>query len=164
MTKRSRHLDQAEDDLVYDLTTAYERRNFRHAYSRPLHVVLDFTDSVDRTDQSFKTECDINDIMARWERKQPVVHVNTRTPQYGDFSNIGDYQTSLMRVEAARAAFDALPSRIRDAVGNDPGSLIEFVQNPANAEAWAKLNLTTPLSPDVPAPVASSPPPAVGQG
>lgn len=157
-------LEQIGDDLIYDLQGAYEIKPHRHAYSRPYRVVLDFTGSQDRTDQSFAVECDINEIMARWERKQPVVHVNTRTPQYGDFSDIGDYQTALARVQAARAAFDQLPARIRDAVGNDPGRLIEFAADPANAEAWAKLNMQTPLTPDVPAAVASSPPPASGQG
>lgn len=144
MSKKSE--ERAREELAFDLA------ELRHARSPQLWMPYDFSEG-DRTVQDFRNECDINEIMARWERKQTVVHVNPNSPQYGDFCDVGEYLDALNRVKAAQQAFAALPSRIRDHVGNDPAALLEFASDPANADAWKALHMETPDSPkpDVPA-------------
>lgn len=82
--------------------------------------------------QSFKNDADINCIIARYESTgvlvDPTVPVS-RTPEFGDFSDMPDYQTAQNVIVAARNAFDALSSRIRERFGNDPAAYFDFVQS-----------------------------------
>ncbi len=82
--------------------------------------------------QSFKDDADINCIIARYESTgvlvDPTVPVS-RTPEFGDFSDMPDYQTAQNVIVAARNAFDALSSRIRERFGNDPAAYFDFVQS-----------------------------------
>lgn len=43
-----------------------------------------------RTQQQFKDECDINEIMRRFG-KTGQVPSNVRAPMYGDFTEVGDF-------------------------------------------------------------------------
>lgn len=92
--------------------------------------------------QSFKDECDINNIM-RKHGHDPVAF-NTLTRKggvYGDFSEISDYQGMLQKVADAQDAFSSLPSALRERFRNSPGELIEFLQNPQNYDEGVKLGL-----------------------
>lgn len=102
--------------------------------------------------QSFRDECDINKIMKTWQLTGEFSHVNRLTPTYGDFSNPTDYQEALHQIEAAQADFDALPSEVRRAMGNDPGTLLEFMADPANLEEAQRLGLVPPDPPEAPEP------------
>lgn len=122
-----------------------------------------------RTKQASKDACDINAIMRRYHRTGMVDHLSGRTPIYGDFSEVGDYLDSMERVRAAQDAFDALPSAIRDACGNDPAELLDMATNPARAEEFEALGLEAGLvirepeagpkpEPEVPPSEAETPP------
>lgn len=82
--------------------------------------------------QSFKDDADINCIIARYENTgvlvDPTVPVS-RTPEFGDFSDMPDYQTAQNVIIAAKNAFDALSSKIRERFNNDPAAYFNFVQN-----------------------------------
>lgn len=121
--------------------------------------------------QSFAGECDINTIMAKYERTGLIDHVNKVQSAYGDFTSVQDYQLCLNQVIEAQDAFDELPSRVRERFANDPSRLMEFVQDEANYDEAVKLGLVPakkiPASPDskdappVP-PAPPSPPEAQG--
>lgn len=82
--------------------------------------------------QSFKNDADINCIIARYENTgvlvDPTVPVS-RIPEFGDFSDMPDYQTAQNVIIAAKNAFDTLSSKIRERFNNDPAAYFDFVQN-----------------------------------
>lgn len=94
-----------------------------------------------RTKQSFKDECDVNLIMKKYEKTNLITHVKKIAGNYGDFSNVTDYQTSMNAVMDANDRFAGLPSAIRAHFKNDPQNLIEFVTNPQNYEKAHELGL-----------------------
>lgn len=96
---------------------------------------------VSATKQSFAEECDINNIMRRYESTGTIDHVNRREPHFGDFTDVPSYHEALEIARSAEAAFAALPSSVRDRFGNDPGKLMEFLADPANRDEAIELGL-----------------------
>lgn len=97
-------------------------------------------DEVSLTDKQYKDECDINSIIKRYIEKgiTPPVRSEGIT---GDFSDIGDFQHCLDKIERAKAEFEALPSEIRSRFGNEPHSYVDFVLDPKNEEECIRLGL-----------------------
>lgn len=94
------------------------------------------------TKQSFKDECDINNVMKRFERTGVLEHVNKYQPQWGDYTNTpSSYQEALHQVAAANEMFLSLPARLRAKFDNDPGAYIAFVEDPANADELRAMGL-----------------------
>lgn len=89
-------------------------------------------DQPSQTLQSFKDDADINCIIARYENTgvlvDPTVPVS-RTPQFGDFSDLPTYQEAQNVIVAANNAFSSLSSKIRERFGNDPAAYFDFVQS-----------------------------------
>lgn len=110
---------------------------------------LEFPEYEGRTEQTHRAECDINNILRRYEQTGLITHVNETVAQYGDFSEVSDYQTSLNRVMKAQESFMALPSDIRKYFDNDPAKFLDFVGDPANKEAMYELGLASAPSDDV---------------
>ncbi len=93
-----------------------------------------------RTKQSFRDECDINNILRQFNvtGQLPVGSVQ---PQYGDFSGITDYQSALNAVMAAQDSFLALPAKLRARFDNDPALFVEFASDEANRDELKALGL-----------------------
>lgn len=100
-----------------------------------------FFDDPSRTKQAFKQSCDINWILARFKSTGLIPHVNRLQGFFSDVSDVGDYQSSLVRVRKAQAEFDALPSRIRSRFHNDPGELLSFLSDSKNRDEAVALGL-----------------------
>lgn len=94
-----------------------------------------------RTKQSFKDQCDINIIMARYNKTGDLTHISQAIPQYGDFSNVPDLHGAMNQVRDAQAEFLLFPAKIRDRFGNDPDQLIQFMSNPDNLKEAVELGL-----------------------
>jgi phage internal scaffolding protein len=103
------------------------------------------------TQQHFREECDIKNIIKRHDRTGIIEHVNRGIAQYGDYSEVHEYREALDLVANANQSFMELPSDIRKEFGNDPGEFFEFATNPANAERMVELGLAPS-----PAPAAGS--------
>jgi phage internal scaffolding protein len=97
--------------------------------------------SESRTKQSFRTECNINKIMEKHQRTGLINHLSTKSPLYGDFSEMNDYHTSYNRVLDAQKEFLTLPSRLRKRFDNDAGKLMNFLHDPKNLDEAIKLGL-----------------------
>lgn len=93
------------------------------------------------TNQQFKEECDVNNILAKYKRTGLLSHVSRTQGQFGDFSNLQDYQTSLHKLMQAQESFGLLPSEVRNKFQNDPGKLIEFLADSKNDEEAYKYGL-----------------------
>jgi len=100
---------------------------------------------VGRTKQSFAKECDINNIMKRYEKDGIVNHFNKYGGMYGDFTGVPEYRDALERVRAADEMFMSLPASIRTRFANDPSGFISFVEDPANKDELLKLGLVRPV-------------------
>lgn len=113
-------------------------------------LALDFSNDPGLTKQSFRDECDINVLMDQYQRTKTFTHISAALPQYGDFSNVLDYQAAVNQVKDAQAAFAELPSHIRDRFANQPAELLRFMDNPENLEEGRQLGLYEEESNPVP--------------
>lgn len=125
-----------------------ENGTFRYAH---------YSEQEGRTVQSDADGCDINKIMAR---TMPIARINTKQPMYGDFSEVGDFNSALNAVRAAEDMFLALPVKVRVRFEHDPAKLIQFVKDPNNKAEALELGIVDepeksdqdePSQPDVPA-------------
>lgn len=97
-----------------------------------------------RTQQNFRDECDINHIMAKYEKTGFLVdplHAATRTPLFGDFTAIPDFQTAQNIIREGVEIFEALPARIRKIFDNDPAVFSEFMSNRDNLDSALEMGL-----------------------
>lgn len=108
-----------------------------------------------RTKQSFKEECDVNNILKKWLQSGVVQHLATRDPEYGDFSMVDDYQSALMKLDVANASFQSMPAKLREKFHNDPGEFIDYMGDPDNREEAIQLGLFP--KPEEPRPAATPP-------
>lgn len=114
------------------------------------------------TQQQFKSQCDINQIIKKFEKTGMISHLNNNAGNYGDFSTIQNFQQNLNMVLSAQSSFDALPPEVRKRFGNNPSNLIDFVQNESNYEEAVKLGLVQ-KKPD-PAPTQNDDKTTITQG
>lgn len=139
----------------------------RNPYSPRLRVAVDFTGQTSRTKQSFKNECDINKIMAKFQKTGAVTHLAAHGARYGDFTS-QDFSQAMNTIAQVNSMFEELPSTLRDRFGNDPEGFLDFVQNPDNHEEMVELGLANPRPPTGPetapegAPEPSPEPPPAG--
>lgn len=99
----------------------------------------------DMTQQSFKEECDINEIVRRFGLTGQLPE-NVRVPVSGDFTGVSDFQTAMNAVTQAQEAFMELPANLRARFNNDPQRLMEFVADSGNIEEARKLGLVPPVA------------------
>lgn len=100
------------------------------------------------TKQSFKQDCDVNNILKKYMKTGLIEHANRFQGRYGDFLEAPDYRVALDQVIAAQREFEALPSKIRTRFDNDPAQFLEFVQNQDNLEEMYDLGLANRPKPD----------------
>lgn len=156
-----------------------------HAYNRPSRLSITFTGE-GRTKQSFKAECDINNILKRFGSTGILPEPNKDRARFLDATGY-DYQEAMQTIAQARSLFEELPAETRYRFENDPAKLLDFVHDPANVDESVALGLLdadrlpeslrkppTPAQGATPSPGASqapsqavsapSTPPSAGQG
>lgn len=94
--------------------------------------------------QQFKDECDINKIMAKYQKSGLVTHVAQYQGRYDDFTVLPDFKTALDTMNEAQAMFLTIPSDIRAQFENDPGKFVEFATDPKNLDQMRDLGLAPP--------------------
>ena len=115
-------------------------REYRDPYTGAESKGIEFTEP-SKTLQSAAAECDIYNIINQFQTTGIVTHVASGIPQYVDVSEVPDYQSALEVIMNADEQFAALPSNVRREFDNDPGKLLEFIQNPDNYERGVELGL-----------------------
>ena len=113
------------------------------------------------TQQHFKNDVDINQIIARYNRTGLLPQVEGA--MCGDFDLDLDYQTALNRVIAAQNAFEQLPAQLRKRFNNNPAELLSFVSDPNNRAEGEAIGLFKKSPPSVETP-DGNPAPATGGG
>jgi len=92
------------------------------------------------TEQAHKESCDIRNIMARATPQRTNGTIGN-PGMYGDFSDVGDYQSALNRVISAQEEFESLDPKIRGRFKNNPALLMEFLENPDNLAEAIELGI-----------------------
>lgn len=119
-------------------------RAFRQPYSTDrFRVTVDFP-SPTRTHQSFKDECDINNILAGYERTGMVTHINANKGFYEDVTNATSYHDAINTLLEAREAFMDLPAKVRKHFDNDPALFLESFEDPDQRQTLVDLGLIVP--------------------
>lgn len=98
-------------------------------------------DEPSMTQQQFKDDCDINNIMRKYANTGEFTHLSKRPGVFADMTSVTDYQDMLHKVHAAQAAFSELPAATRVRFENDPANLIAFLQDDKNYDEAVKLGL-----------------------
>lgn len=108
-------------------------------------LVFDPETNPSKTKQSEAAACDINNIMARYQRTGAIDHVNKWGPHYGDVPAL-DFQEAMNIIKLGEAMYADLPSSVRDKF-QTPEEFLAFVQNPDNAAALEALGLVERAAP-----------------
>jgi len=130
------------------------KSKFNTAYGDRVKVTLDpVGDSL--TQQHFKAETDIINIIKKHDRTGIIEHVARGVAHYGDYSEINEYAEALNMVNSANASFMELPAEIRAMFGNNAGEFFEFATNPENKTKMEDLGLAErPNTPPISSPAA----------
>ncbi len=84
-----------------------------------------------RTKQSFSDECNINNIISRYQISGTVSHLAKHEANYG-FATSADLHEAMNIVSTAESMFAELPSEVRREFGNSPMRFLDFVQDEEN--------------------------------
>lgn len=128
--------------------------NFKTAYQKHKRHTLEFGEP-SLTKQSFRDECDINNIMSKYQKTGIIEHLNEHNGEYGDFISYQDYHTSLNQILEAQETFNSIPSSIREKFNNNPAEFLEFAQNPENHDQMVEFGMAYPKPLIVAEPTAS---------
>lgn len=93
------------------------------------------------TKQEMAAECDINNILAQFSRTGIIDHVNRSAAQWLDLPSDLDFQSSLEVVRSGEEAFATLPSKVREAYGNDPYRFLAALADPAERDRLVEFGI-----------------------
>lgn len=111
----------------------------------------DYEKSLSMTQQQFRDECDINNIIKQYQ-VTGLLPEPDKVPSYGDVSDLPSFQEAQAIIMEATDRFNALPSNIRARFDHNPGNFIAFMDNPDNLQEAVDLGLATIKTPDVQVP------------
>lgn len=132
---------------VLDDVTARKERNFYEPHVRVRTPVGE----VSMTRQEFKDECDLNVLMARYEKAGANPVMANAVPRYLDLADVPDFQEAMNLVIEAQRAFMSLPAVVRREFDNDPGKFVEFAEREENLPKLREWGLAAPeKTPDAP--------------
>lgn len=95
------------------------------------------------TQQNHKKECDVNEIIKKYDKQGLIIHVSKIEAKYGDLTG-NDFKEMQDKVTNAISMFNELPSKIRNRFDNHPAELLRFMENPENRKEAERLGLIDP--------------------
>lgn len=115
----------------------------RDVKERP-HAICDWEPSM--TKQSFKDECDINKIIARYGvHNASMIRPQRQGPAQFLQVPVPDFQQALEMIEQAESAFASLPAKTRQIFENDPLKFVSFLDT-ATPQKLAEIGLVESAS------------------
>lgn len=94
------------------------------------------------TQQHFKAECDVNEIVRRYVQTGDSTLLEGSSPVYADVSELpADLVSAYDAIGQAEDAFMRLPSQVRKSLDNDPARLVQWLANPENKGVAVKFGL-----------------------
>lgn len=95
------------------------------------------------TEQVHKRECDVNEIIKKYDKTGLITHISKFEGHFGDMTG-ADFTTMQQQVTNAHSMFNELPAEIRKEFNNNPANLLSFMENPENREKAIELGLINP--------------------
>lgn len=92
------------------------------------------------TQQQYKEECDINNIMKSYVQTGELP-LKQRVGQFLDVSNVGSFHEMMDQVIAAEDAFMQFPAQLRSKFENDPQKMFEYLSDDKNYDEAVSLGL-----------------------
>lgn len=92
------------------------------------------------TEQSHKKECDVTNIVKKYDKTGLINHISKFEASFGDTTG-ADFKTAQDLVTNAMSLFNSLPSEIRNEFDNSPQNLLQFMENPENRDKAIELGL-----------------------
>lgn len=92
------------------------------------------------TKQSHAKECDINQIMKKFQKTGVIDHIRKNEGQYGEY-DAQEYKQAMDIVAEGQSMFQELPSKARQHFDNDPAKFMETVNSPDGINTLRKLGL-----------------------
>lgn len=113
-----------------------------------------------RTQQHFKDEVNINNIIKRYNKTGVISHVQRAQARYGDFTQMADYCENLDMVAKAQQGFEQLPAEVRNHPGikNSLGNFMEFMKKAENKEQLQKWGFVKADEPKIEPPAQPAEP------
>lgn len=124
-------------------------------------TIFDVGESLTR--QEFAEECDINSLMARYEKHGTSINglASNVAPSYIDFSSIPDTLLGYMQfMDDAQAAFMTLPAGVRREFDNSAHLFCDFASDPGNLDQMRAWGLAPPAPSPEPSAGSAAPSPA----
>lgn len=103
-------------------------------------VATDDPEELRGAQQQFKEEADINVLVRRFGLTGQMPG-NFAMPMAGDFSEVGDFQSSMELLVRAQEEFMRIPAELRARFANDPQRLYDFLGDAGNRDEAIKLGL-----------------------
>nr|UXQ87943.1 MAG: internal scaffolding protein [Microvirus sp.] len=130
----------------------FEKRHNSPLDKKRLPGGLSSAGLISRTQTHFADECDINQIVKRYQDHQILDHLQTTQAQYG-YAPAISFTEAMQTVALANEKFMELPSEIRKAFNNDTANFLDAADDPTQRPKFEQLGLLEPLptsSPDEP--------------
>ncbi|QXP08524.1 MAG: internal scaffolding protein [Arizlama microvirus] len=145
MTKRTVRITDMDTGEQMEVPLMRTQYNYdRDAVSRETGTVCE---TETRTQQHFKEECDINQIMKRFGITGELPQ-NIRPVLPEDYEEIFDFQSAMNTIRRAQEAFMQMPSGIRARFQNNPQVFTEFFSQEENRLEAEKMGLVLPRKPE----------------
>ncbi|AXL14715.1 internal scaffolding protein [Microviridae sp.] len=114
---------------------------FKKAYTEREPVLASIGETT-QVQQSMAADCDINNIMKKYEKTGVLQHVARYGGSYGDFTVLPDFHTAMNKMIEAQEMFMSLPASIREKFNNDAGAFVEFAVDEKNIDEMRKMGLS----------------------
>lgn len=92
------------------------------------------------TEQAHKEQCDVNNIIRKYDKNGLITHVQKFEARFGDMTG-PDFKESYDKIMTAIQMFGELPSAIRNRFDNQPAELLRFMDNPENRKEAIELGI-----------------------
>jgi phage internal scaffolding protein len=114
----------------------------RTLYMPTLDVGVDCSVEPSLTRQDDLAGCDINVIMAPYERVSLAdMAVDLAPSVFVDLASAPDFRQAADMIAHANEAFAALPASLRKRFSNDPSDFLAFMEDPSNTDESIRLGL-----------------------
>lgn len=111
----------------------------QYVFEEHVHPVIDIPPEEDQTQAHFEKQCNINNIVANYQKTGVLPTALIRDYQFGEVGP--DLIQSLNKIKAAKEQFMQMPAKIREHFQNDPDQFMRFLADPDNYEKAKSLGI-----------------------
>lgn len=128
-----------EENPDAQLVNAVTSQEMRKLCQRPGRLDED-GNPIYTTEQVHAKQCDVNYIIAKYDKEGIINHLAKFEYKYGDMT-ANDFAQMTAAVLQAKQTFEAMPSKIRNEFDNSPEKFLAFMDDPANRDKAIELGL-----------------------